>query len=57
VSPTYAADALGGGGGALRSVLGRKDVRAKFRVGALNAFLLRSHLCWFVKRHQTRQGL
>lgn len=32
VSPTYAADALGGGGGTLRSVLGRKDVRAKFRV-------------------------
>jgi len=35
VSPTYAADALGGGGGTLRGVLGRKDVRAKFR-GILN---------------------
>lgn len=32
VSPTYAADALGGGGGALRSVLGRVDVRAKIQV-------------------------
>jgi hypothetical protein len=32
VSPTYAADAMGGGGGALRETLGRKDIRAKFRV-------------------------
>lgn len=32
VSPTYAEDAMGGGGGALRETLGRKDVRAKFRV-------------------------
>ena len=31
VSPTYAADAVGGGGGALRGTLGRADVRSKFR--------------------------
>lgn len=34
VSPTYAADALGAGGGPLRGVLGRSDVRAKFQVTA-----------------------
>jgi hypothetical protein len=37
VSPTYAADAMGGGGGALRETLGRKDVRAKFRVCTTHA--------------------